>query len=191
MRSVDTPVSATERARPFLIAAAIVAIVCLAVLRLPDSLLSLLRTEWALSGTQAGWAYRLLAIFAVAQAFYGGFSLLRPDRVARSREVDPKVRAMSRRQLLSSVARNAAAMSALTIVYGLAALGITAQRGGFWLFPLIALVQGAWYYRQVGDVRRWLFFQEDPDEEPTPGAWEREPPDYCPPLARGLIPVTK
>lgn len=190
MRTGDKEPALSQRMRPFLIAAAVLAVVCLAVLRLPDSFLSDLRTDRPLSGSQAGWAYRLLALAAAGQAFYGGFFILRTERVARSREDDPKIRALSRERLFASIARNAAGTTALTILYGLAALGLTAERGGFWLFPTIALVQGAWYFRQVGEVGRWLAFQEETEELPA-GAWEREPPDYCPPLARGLTPVAK
>lgn len=179
-----------RRLRPFLIVAAIGLVVSVAVARLPDSLVSLLERETPFSSAQLGWAYRLLAVAAVAQALYGGFVLLRPDHVEAARRKDPKVAALPRARLVGVVARTAAAMVLFTFAYGLAAFLVGGQRGGFWLFPVIAVAQGAWYYRQVGQVAKWAGFQpETPDTEPGRGAWRREPPDYCPPLARALTPV--
>ena len=168
----------------------VLAIVCLAVLRLPDSFLSQLRNNKPLDDVQADWAYRLLVLFALAQAIYGGFGILQPDRVRKARERDEKTRAMSREEIVQSLARNAAGMCALTMVYGLAALGLTGQRGGFWVFPGVALVQAAWYLRQVGEVARWIGFQPAfvAKESPAPG-WDSGSSDYTPPIARGLSPA--
>jgi hypothetical protein len=77
----------------------------------------------------------------------------------------------------------------LTFVYGLAAFLVTGQRGGYWLFAVLFLAQGAWYYRQVGDIGRWLEFQPEVVTRPSSAVWIREPDDYCPPLARSLTPV--
>jgi hypothetical protein len=137
-----------------------------------------------LSDTQSGWAYRLLVVAALAQVFWVGFRLLRPERVAAGRDAD-----LSNERVFAMTARTAAFIPALTIVYGLAALWVTGERGGFWLFVLIAVAQAAWYYRQVGEIGRFLGFQPQPAPHPGPGAWIREPPDYCPPLARGLQPL--
>ena len=98
---------------------------------------------------------------------------------------------MSRPRLLGSIARNAAGMIFLTFVYGLAAFLVTGQRGGYWLFAVLFLAQGASYYRQVGDIGRWLAFQPEVVAQPSSAVWIREPDDYCPPLARSLTPVTE
>lgn len=179
-----------RRLRPFAVAAAITVVVCIAVARLPDSLVSLLQRKTPFSSGQIGWAYRLLAFAAVAQALYGGFVLLRSERVEAARREDPKLAALPRARVVGLVARTAAAMLLFTLFYGLAAFVVGGQRGGFWLFPVIGVAQGAWYYRQVGQIAKWLGFQPEPvSHEPGRGAWQREPPDYCPPLARALVPV--
>jgi hypothetical protein len=79
----------------------------------------------------------------------------------------------------------------LTFVYGLAAFLVTGQRGGYWLFAVLFIAQAAWYYRQVGDIGRWLGFQPEVVAQPSSAVWVREPGDYCPPLARSLTPVTE
>lgn len=179
-----------RRIRPFGIVTVILLVVCIAVARLPDSFIELLERRSPFTSAEAGWAYRLLAFAAIAQALYGGFVLLRPARLQAARASDPKMAQMSRAKLTSMVARTAAAMVAFTLAYGIAALGVGGQRGGFWLFPVIALGQGAWYYREVGQIAGWLGFQDEPTADyPARGAWRREPPDYCPPIARGLQPV--
>jgi hypothetical protein len=77
----------------------------------------------------------------------------------------------------------------LMAAFGVAAFVVTGERGGFWVFPLVALAQGAWYYRQVGQIGNWLNFQpEVAPAEPAAGAVPEVPPDYSPPLARGLGP---
>lgn len=180
----------TRRTRPFVIVAVVIAVVCIAVLRLPDTFLALLDRNTPFTTAQTGWAYRLLAFAALAQALYGGFVLLRPDHVEQARKKDPKLAAKSRAQVVGIVARTAASMTLFTLLYGLAAFGVSGQRGGFWLFPLLALAQGTWYYRQVGQIGSWMGFQPEAGSDAPPrGLWQREPPDYCPPLARGLRPV--
>ena len=166
------------------------AIVCVAMARLPDSLVTSIERERTLSITAAGWAYRLLAFVAVAQALYGGFVVFRIEHVKRSRAKDPKAAAMTRARVITSLSRNAAGMVLLTLIYGLAAFGVTGERGGFWLFPFLCLVQGAWYFREIGAVARWLGFQPDTEIEVIPEAvWKREPADYSPPIARILTPI--
>ncbi|MDQ3645938.1 MAG: hypothetical protein M3345_03285 [Actinomycetota bacterium] len=175
------------RVVPFALAAAFSAIVCLAVVRIPDIFLGQIERSRPFTDAQAGWAFRLIALAALAQVLYGGFVVLRPETVARARTEHLKTKLMTRSRILTSVTRTAAGMMLLTLVYGLAALYVTAQRGGFWLFPAIEIAQGAWYYRQVGEIGRWLGFQPEVEVvEPREGAWNREPPDYCPPIARGL-----
>jgi hypothetical protein len=176
-----------RRARPFAIVAVLTAVICIAVIRLPDTFLALLERNSPFTTAQTGWAYRLLAFAAVVQALYGGFVLLRPDHVEQARRKDTKLAATPRAKLVGIVARTAASMILMTLVYGLAAFGISGQRGGFWLFPVLAVAQGAWYYRQVGQIGRWMGFQpESGASNPARAMWQREPADYCPPLARGL-----
>lgn len=177
----------TRRARPFGVVAVAIAVVCIAMLRLPATFLALLDRNSPFTTAQTGWAYRLLAFAAFAQALYGGFVALRPDQIEQARERDPKLANRSHSQVVGTVARTAASMTFFTVIYGLAAFGVSGQRGGFWLFPLLALAQGAWYYRQVGEIGTWIGFQPEARSEATPrGIWQREPADYCPPLARGL-----
>ena len=174
---------------PFAVVGAILLVVCVAVARLPDSFLAQMERNRTFSGTEAGWAYRLLVIAAVAQAIYGGFVALRIERVRRARAEDRKVRRMSRAKILKIVTRNAAGMIVWTLIYGIASLALTGQRGGFWLFPLLAVAQGAWCYRQTGEIGRWLAFQPEAETGSRRSIWVREPADYCPPLARGLTPL--
>lgn len=182
--------SPSRRRAPFVIFLIALAIVCLAVLRLPDSFLSELRNNKPLDDVQADWLYRLLVFVALAQAVYGGFGILQTERVRKARERDEKTAAMAREEIVVSLARNAAGMCALTMVYGLAALAMTGQRGGFWIFPGIAVVQAAWYMRQVAEIARWIEFQPAfvMKEGPKPD-WDAGPSDYTPPITRGLSPA--
>jgi hypothetical protein len=175
---------------PLAFVLSVLMVLSVAVARLPESLVEQLQRNSPLTGTEAGWAYRLLVAVAVAQVLYGGFRVLRVERVKKAQDTDPKVARMSRPRLLSSIARNAAGMIFLTFVYGLAAFLVTGQRGGYWLFAVLFLAQGGWYYRQVGDIGHWLGFQPEVIPRPSSAVWVREPDDYCPPLARSLRPVT-
>jgi hypothetical protein len=180
----------SRRRMPFAIVAIIGTIICIAILRLPDAFVAQMERNGPFTSAQAGWAYRLLVFAAIAQAAYGEFVLLRVDRVRRAREEDPKIAALPLEQILTTLARTAAAQVFFTFIYGLAAFIVTGQRGGFWLFPLVAIAQAAWYYRQVGVIARWLGFQpKSMQKKNGTSAWDREPPDYCPPIARGLKPV--
>jgi hypothetical protein len=138
------------------------------------------------SSGQAGWFYRLIVLAAIAQVVYGGYFIFRSERVRRAQESDRRIAAMSHSRLVTSLARTAAAMVILTVAYGLASLFITGERGGFWVFPLVGVAQAAWYLRQLGDIERWLGFQPEPVLERPRAEWTREPPDYVPPLVRGL-----
>ena len=166
--------------------AAVLAIAYLAMARLPESFVSQLARTRPLPSNEADWAYRLLAIAAFAQAVYGGFVLLHSERVHQHRTTDERVAALPRERVLALVVRNAAVLVLLTFIYGIAAFVITGQRGGFWLFALLSLLQGAWYVRQVNVVARYLDFQKDPEPARPSSAWKEPPPDYTPPLARGL-----
>ena len=175
-----------QRLVPFAVVGAVLFILCLAMFRLPDSYASQLERGRALSSAQAGWAYRLMAIAAIGQALYGGFAIFQIERVRKARSEDPKTASASPGELVRSLARTAAGMIILTLVYGVASFYVTGQRGGFWLFALVALAQGAWYFRQVGQVSTWLELQSpvaaESSRKGTP--WHREPPDYSPPLGR-------
>ena len=179
----------TRRRRgPFILFGVAGLVACVVVAALPDSLIVQMERNRALTSGQAGWAYRLLVAFALAAAAYTMFKAITAESVRRSQERSEKARALSAERVVDSVSQNAAALPLLTIVYGIASLIFTGQRGGFWLFPLIALAQGAWHYRSVGEIVRWLAFQPEPEpEEELSTEWKREPPDYCPPLARGLV----
>ena len=177
----------STRRFPFAVAAAAVAIISIAIIRLPDSFVSSLENNRPLTTPQAGWAYRLLAFAAIAQAIYGGFVVFRIEHVKRARERDEKVAAMLHEDVVRSLSRNAAGAVFLTLIYGIASFGITGQRGGYWLFPVICVLQGAWYFREIGAVARWLTFQPAVETDVALAVWEREGPDYCPPLARGLV----
>lgn len=175
-----------RRWTPLLVVAAVLAIAFVAIARLPESYVAQLARSRPLSRDEADWAYRLLAFAAIAQALYGGFSLLHTDRIYKLRTADPAVAGMPRDRIMVSVMRTAATLVFLTFVYGFAAFVITGQRGGFWLFAVVALLQGAWYVRQVNAIARYLDFQTDP-EPSAPGAeWKQPPSDYAPPIARGL-----
>jgi hypothetical protein len=170
---------------PFAVVGVVLVLVSLTLFQLPESFVSRLERNRALNDSQAGWAYRLLILFALAQAVYGGFLVLQVERVAAARRKDAKLRRMTRQALLTSLTRSAAAMTLLTLVYGIASFVITGQRGGFWAFPLIFVAQGAWYFRQTGELAKWLEFQPETEpEDASISTWEREPPDYSPPLAR-------
>ena len=161
---------------------------CIVIVALPESLVAQMERNRPLTSGQAGWAYRLLVLFALVAAAYSMFRAITVESVQRAQKRDAKARALSPERVIDSISQNAAAIPLLTIVYGVASLIFTGQRGGFWLFPLIALAQGAWHYRSVGVIARWLSFQPEPEpEEEISTEWRREPPDYCPPLARGLV----
>ena len=174
-----------ERLVPFLVALVVLFIVCLAMVRLPEAYASRLQRNSPFTAAEAGWAYRLLALAAIGQAFYGGFVLLQIEKVRKARLEDEKTRAMTTPQLVRSLARTGAGMSLLTLIYGIASFYVRGQRGGFWLFALISLVQIAWYLRQVNQIAKWLELQPAIEPPRPEGAtWSREPPDYSPPLGR-------
>lgn len=169
-------------------------IVSLAVARLPESFVDQMRRNRPFDISQSGWLYRLLAIVAFAQAAYIGFVLLRTDRVQRARERDSRLARMTKREVMASIAWNAVGMALLTLVYGLSAFALTGERGGYWLFAFLCLLQLAWYFRQVGEIDRWIAFQ--PEFAAESGAGESripedrlEPVHYVPPLARGVSAV--
>jgi hypothetical protein len=173
---------------PFIYLGAVMLIVFLAVARLPELFVAQMERNSPLSFAQAGWAFRLLALSAVAQAAYGGFSILQVDKVRESWDTDPKMASMTRDQVAGLVSRNATIMVGLTLVYGLALFFLTGERGSFWFFALLAVLQAAWYFRQTRKITEYLAVQQEPVTDKAGGRWEREPDDYCPPLARSFGP---
>jgi hypothetical protein len=140
------------RRMPFGVAAAVLLIVSVAVFRLPQALVADMQRDGLLTGDAADVAFVLFAAAAVAQAVYAGFVLLRPERVETALAADARLATAPRAVALTSVAWNAAGIASLTLVYGVAAFALTGLRGGFWLFAVLELLQGAWYFRQVGTV---------------------------------------
>ncbi len=177
----------SSRSKPFLLAAALLVIVCIAVLQLPDIGLVQFERRRELSSAQAGWAYRLLVLAALLQIFFGGWRVLRVERVAEELEDGRSVDRLDDERVVGRLARTSAVMVILTVAYGVAALVLTAERGGFWLFALLAVAQGAWYYREVGVIARWVQGRGETGRPRAP-TWTGAPQDYVPPIARALIP---
>lgn len=180
---------ARERRTPFIAVLVLVALVTLAIFRLPDSFVVQIQNSGPFSLSERGWAFRLLAFFALTQASYVGFAVLRSERVKAAREKDPKIAQKSRGELVRSVARIGAGAVVLTSIYGLAAFATTGFRAGFWFFVGLCLVQSAWYYRQTGEIAGWLSFQPEPEMSRGRGIWVEAASDYCPPIARALLPI--
>ncbi|MEA2516329.1 MAG: hypothetical protein QOG16_167 [Actinomycetota bacterium] len=183
---------ANRRRGPFVVLAALFVAVFIIVIAIPDSFLSLIARNTPLAGSQTGWAYRLLVFFALSQILYTSATVYRVDRIEKLREKDERFARLTKPQVVSSLARNAAALVFFTLVYGLASIFLTGQRGGFWLFPVMAIAQAAWYYREIGQIAAWDAFQPaTSDVDPDRGAWSGGgPPDYIPPLTRGLSKAT-
>ena len=172
--------------QPFAVAAALVLIATLFAFRLPESLLLQIERNGPFSQAQADWAYRMIALAAIVQAAFVGLVVLSIDKVQETIEKEPRLTHMSKQQVADSLSRSAAGMSLLTLAYGLSALFISGRRGGFWLFVAVTVAQLAWYFRRIGVIAHWFEFQPEPTPERIRSVWRREPPDYCPPLARGL-----
>ena len=154
---------AAARRGPFLLVAALALIFAIALFRLPEELVADLKRDRPLDLAAAGWLYRLLALVAAAQAAFIGLSLLRPEKVRADRQKDEQLRESSPEKATRVLARNAAGMAALTLLYGLGAFILTGERGGLWLFLLIFVAQLAWNYRQTGQAAS--LFEEA--QEPT------------------------
>lgn len=164
------------------------ALVSVALFRLPESLVAqMARNRW-LSESQARWAFRLMLGAALGQVAFVGFVLLRLERVEQRLSTHTRALEIPAGWLVGSLARSAAGMSLLTVLYGLAAFAVTGERGGYWAFVALTIAQLAWHFRQVGEVAAWLRFKEHPAPAHAAGAWHKEPDDYCPPLARGFRP---
>ena len=107
---------ASRRRAPFAFAAAALGVVTLAIFRLPESLVTQIENAGLLSLSGRGWAFRLLAFFAVMQALYVGYSVLRTERVKRARESDPRVARMTRHRIMRSLVRSAVGAVFLTMI---------------------------------------------------------------------------
>ena len=176
-----------RRTGPFTVAGTIILVVSALVAGLPDSLLTQLMRDRILDGDQAGWAYRLLVLFALIEFVYGGYRVFRLEQASTSRIEDGRTAALSSERYISSLARTAALFVAFTVLYGLASIWLTGQRGGFWLFPLLAVAQLAWYYRSIGEIAVWEGRHRSvTPAHPGPEPWPRLLPGYCPPITRGL-----
>lgn len=177
-----------RRTGPFVVAGAVILIICSVVVGLPDPLLTRLMRDRILDGDQAGWAYRLLVLFALIEIVYGGYRVFRLEYASVSRATDGRLAPLSSERFISSLSRTAVLFVTITLLYGLASIWLTAQRGGFWLFPVLAVAQLAWYYRSIGEIAAWEGRQPAVTHtEGKPQPWPRAVPDYCPPITRGLI----
>ena len=178
---------ANRRRGPFVVLAALFVTICVVVIAVPDSVLAQVERNRPLTDGQSGWAYRLLAFFALVQIVYTGMSVFRVDRLQQLRERDERFSKLPKAKVISSLVRNAAALVSFTLVYGVASIALTEQRGGFWLFPVLAIAQGSWYYREIGQIAAWKSFQPEPvSRRADEGAWTGVDADYPPPLTRGL-----
>jgi hypothetical protein len=122
---------------PFAVAAALLLVVTIAVFRLPEAFVADMKRDGLITGDSADLAFAFIATMAFGQAAYVGYVILSPERIADAG--DP-----------TAVARFAAGMASLTLVYAVAAFVLTGLRAGFWYFVILEIAQGAWYYRQVG-----------------------------------------
>ena len=152
---------AAARRGVFVVVAALALIFAIAVFRLPEEFVADLKRDRPLDLAASGWLYRLLALVAAAQAAYIGLSLLRPQRLHDDRLQDSKLATLTAEAATRSVARNAAGMAALTLLYGLGALILTGERGGMWLFLSIFAAQLAWNYRQTGQAGALFLSDEE------------------------------
>ena len=180
-----------RRYTPLWVSGIVLLIAFIAMARLPESLVAQMARNQPFfeTGRQADWSYRLLVFAALAQTIYGGFVILQIDRVKKAMTSDKGIAGRSRERVLAIVVRTAAGMVLFTLVYGVAAFWFTGQRGGFWLFALIAVTQLAWYFRQVNVIASYLDFQPEPVIEDRPSArWSPAPDDYVPPITRALVP---
>ncbi|MGH2786331.1 MAG: hypothetical protein ACRDJV_00290 [Actinomycetota bacterium] len=132
---------------PFAVAAATLLVVSVAIFRLPGAFVADMKQDGFLTGDSADVAFVFIAAMALAQAAYAGFAILRPARLEQWPEPGDSV---------VIAARNAAGIASLTLVYGVTAFLLTGLRAGFWYFVVLELAQGAWYYRQVGEIDRRL-----------------------------------
>ncbi|HEV3473419.1 MAG TPA: hypothetical protein VG408_09515 [Actinomycetota bacterium] len=189
--ATDTLMSMEEllkrRVPPYVALTTFGIIVCAVVIQIPDSFLTQLERNRPLTDAQAGWAYRLIAFFAIVQIVYGGFSVFRIERVQAANARDRALASMTPERMVTSLSRTAAGMVVLTLTYGLATIAITGLRGGFWLFPLLCVAQAGWYYREIGQIAGWRARQPAlMDTGPDRGPWKSPGPGHVPALARGM-----
>lgn len=176
-----------RRRVPFIVLGTAVAIVAVAISRLPGSLVGRLRHDALLADAAGAWALRLLLVVAAGQALFGGYRVLRVKRLV-TLEGDRIVSHPHRESLASAVAWVAVGLAGLTLAYWIATFAVTGLRAGSWAFLAVIVAQALWYYRLAGDAARWLGGRVGPLAGPKP-AWDRGDADYTPPIARGLGPV--
>jgi hypothetical protein len=182
---------ARRRNPVFIFGTATLAIITLALMRLPETFVEQVRRNRPFDISQSGWIYRGMVFVAIAQAAYIGFVLLRVEKVQAARSRDPKLAQMGKPELMSSVARNAVGTALLTLVYGGSAFALTGERAGYWLFATLTVAQLAWYFLQCGRIAAWLEFQpefvvQEGTHDPAPVTPDNEN-DHLPPLARGVV----
>lgn len=141
---------AAARRGPFLVVAAVALILAIALFRLPEEFVAGLKRDRPLELGAAGWLYRLLVLAAAGQATYVGLALLHPEKVRHDRLRDPKLAARPPGESVRVLARNAAGMAGLTLVYAAGSFLLTGERAGVWLFLFIFACSLAWNYRQTG-----------------------------------------
>lgn len=147
---LEQPSLGQLRDRPFGAATTVVLIVSIAVLRLPDQLITEIRLGRPFSPSQTGAIFFILAVVAGAQALYVGLKVLRIEAIDEARSEASE--APSSVALVRTVSRETAWIPLLTLVYGLSDLAFTGERAGYWLFLLICLAQLGWYYRRTGVI---------------------------------------
>jgi hypothetical protein len=176
-----------RRRIPFAVVGAIVVVVTVAVFRLPELFVSQLRRDAVLPDARGMWGFRILLGVAIGQAVFGGYRVLRAERIATV-ETEKIATEPDRGKLVSAAAWFGAGMIALSLVYSVASFVLTGLRAGHWAFVALIVAQGLWYYRLVGEFARWLERQPAPPPgRKTP--WTRGDADYTPPIARGLTPL--
>jgi hypothetical protein len=174
----------TRRRIPFMVVGTVVGVATLAIFRLPELFVSQLRRNAILADSRGTWGFRILLVVAAGQALFGGYRVLRTERLAAVEgeriATDPH-----RDHLVSTVAWVAAGMVGLTLVYGVASFLLTGLRAGFWAFVALIVAQALWYYRLGGEAARWVGRQPAPPAGLKP-IWHRGDAEYTPPLTRGL-----
>lgn len=151
---------------PFAVAAAVTVIAAFAVFRLPEAFLATIQTGRPFGAAGSTWIFRGLIVGALLQAAYVGRAVLTAESVAAARERDAYLAAPPE-DVTAAVARNAALVPLLTVVYGLSSIAITGERSNFWPFLGLALLQLGWYYRAMGPVAEWLRLEGEAPLDPV------------------------
>lgn len=175
-----------RRRVPFIVLGTAVAIVTVVIYLLPEPFVLRLQEDALLADAAGTWALRILLLVAVGQALFGGYRVLRVERLA-TLEGERIASEPHRERPASTVAWVAAGLVVLTLLYWVATFTVTGLRADSWAFLAVLVVQALWYYRLAGDAARWLGEQVAPPDG-LKAAWDRGDSDYTPPIARGLGP---